>query len=220
MANICTICGKTFARKHDLRRHGNTVHKEEEEEDYNSDSSEMDEEGTDGSSNGEEMDTEPEGSDQESGDEGSKRLEDNAVFLQWLDAAKDTTLQARTEKYEKYVSQGMDEAEATEKAYLRTKSDMKADFFGHYETFLWNYRMLEDNEVHQEILAAIEEKVEEGVENRHAIKRAMAKCQHEFEGLFQYEPMEVDTSDSGSEEETAVPQLPTLRGAGGARPLY
>ena len=81
-----------------------------------------------------------------------------------------------------------------------------------------DYRMLEDNDVHQEILAAMENKVEDGVENRHAIKRAMAKCQHEFEGLFQYEPIEEDSNASGSEEEMATPQLPALRG--GARPLY
>ena len=145
-------------------------------------------------------DSEPDTKSEDSGQDersepGSEALEDNAVFLQWLDNAKDATQQARTEKYEKYVSQGVDEGEATEKAYLKTIPDVKSEFFAQYETFLWQYNTLEHDDVHQEISEELGDKMDSGVNIRHAIKRSMAKHKHEFEGLFQYEEKESENEE-------------------------
>ena len=87
-------------------------------------------------------------------------------------------------------------------AHWKTTPEIKTEFFNNYETHLWEYKALEFNHVHRDILHTMEKRLTDGVHIRHAIKRAVAKHKHEFEGLFQ----ELDEdSDEDPEEEDPDP---------------
>ena len=85
-------------------------------------------------------------------------LEKNEVFQQWLDTARDASRQARTERFEKYLAQGMEEADAKEKAHWKTTPEIKLEFFDNYETHLWEYKTLEFNHVHRDILHTMDKR--------------------------------------------------------------
>jgi len=189
---VCMRCGKSFRRKFNMERHIQTMHSRE-------DSAPMDEEESEyrSSEESEREDPQSESSDQENSEpkEESDVLEDNAVFREWLDVAKDGAREMRESKYEKYVNHGVNEGEAMEKAYVKSLPEVKRIFFDHYETFLWRYQTLRYDEIHQEIVEDLEGRLDGGVDIRHAVKRAMAKHKHEFEGLFQYENEDDDEED-------------------------
>ena len=190
----CLRCGKTFARKFNMNRHLQTFHKEEDEGDSNE---EMENKSSDGSSD--EEDVQSVGSE---ADDLDAHLEKNEVFQQWLDTAREASRQARTERFEKYLAQGMEEADAKEKAHWKTTPEIKSEFFDNYETHLWEYKTLEFNHVHRDILHTMDKRLTDGVNIHHAIKRAVAKHKPEFEGLFQ----ELDEdSDEDPEEEDPDP---------------
>ena len=194
----CLSCGKTFARKFNMNRHIQTFHKEEDEQESN-DEMENDraDESSDESSDEEDVQTQAFEADQL-----DAHLEKNEVFRQWLDTARDASRQARTERFEKYLAQGMEEADAKEKAHWKTTPEIKSEFFDNYETHLWEYKTLEFNHVHRDILHTMDKRLTDGVNIHHAIKRAVAKHKPEFEGLFQ----ELDEdSDEDPEEEDPDP---------------
>ena len=185
-------CGKTFNRKFNMNRHLQTFHKEEDNEDGSND--EMENDRADESSHAsdrssDEEDVQSEGSEIDQ----DARLEKNEVFRHWLDTARDEARQARTERVEKYLAQGMEEADAREKANWKTTPEIKTEFFDNYETHLWEYKTLEFNDVHRDILHTMEDRLTDGVDIHHAIKRAVAKHKPEFEGLFQ----ELDEESDG-----------------------
>ena len=120
-------------------------------------------------------------------------LEKNEVFQQWLDTAREASRQARTERFEKYLAQGMEEADAKEKAHWKTTPEIKSEFFDNYETHLWEYKTLEFNHVHRDILHTMDKRLTDWVNIHHAIKRAVAKHKPEFEGLFQELEEDLDT---------------------------
>ena len=190
----CLRCGKTFARKFNMNRHLQTFHKEEDE---GENSEEMKNKSSDGSSD--EEDVQSVGSE---ADDLDAHLEKNEVFQQWLDTAREASRQARTERFEKYLAQGMEEADAKEKAHWKTTPEIKSEFFDNYETHLWEYKTLEFNLVHRDILHTMDKRLTDGVNIHHAIKRAVAKHKPEFERLFQ----ELDAdSDEDPEEEDLDP---------------
>ena len=189
----CLRCGTTFAHKFNMNRHLQTFHKEEDEGES---SEEMENKSSDGSSDEEDV--------QSVGSEADldAHLEKNEVFQRWLDTAREASRQARTERFEKYLAQGMGEADAKEKAHWKTTPEIKSEFFDNYETHLWEYKTLEFNHVHRDILHTMDKRLTDGVNIHHAIKRAVAKHKPEFEGLFQ----ELDEdSDEDREEEDPDP---------------
>ena len=189
----CLRCGKTFARKFNMNRHLETFHKEEDEGES---SEEIENKWSDGSSD--EEDVKSVGSEADL----DAHLEKNEVFQQWLDTAREARRQARTERFKKYLAQGMEEADTKEKAHWKTTPEIKSEFFDNYETHLWEYKTLEFNHVHRDILHTMDKRLTDGVNIHHAIKRAVAKHKPEFEGLIQ----ELDEgSDEDPEEEDSDP---------------
>ena len=137
-----------------MNRHIQTFHKEEDEEKSND---EMENDWADESSNesSDEEDVQTQGSE---ADQLGAHLEKNEVFRQWLDTARDASRQARTERFEKYLAQGMEETDAKEKANWKTTPEIKTEFFNNYETHLWEYKTLEFNHIHRDILRTMHRK--------------------------------------------------------------
>ena len=193
MANIhtCATCGKTFGRKYDLRRHENTVHFEDVssgDEDSRSEDSES------------ENEERPVVETSESETSSDVDLEDNEIYQKWYERSMQVSEPARTDKYEKYVGEGMAEQRAREKAFERTLWATKSNFFNTYEEFLEATVQLEDDGTHQEIIADIEEKMRRGLDSRKAVKRVLPKHKHQFESLFEYKSDDED--DSGTDADS------------------
>ena len=70
----------------------------------------------------------------------------------WKTAKSSNTRHARTKQYQKYVAQGMEEAEAKEKTNWKTTPDDKMQYFDSNDTFLWRYHTLECNNGRQKIM--------------------------------------------------------------------
>ena len=163
-----------------MNRHIQTFHKEEDEEESN-DEMENDraDESSDESSDEEDVQTQGFEADQL-----DAHLEKNEVFQQWLDTARDASRQARTERFEKYLAQGMEEADAKEKAHWKTTPEIKSEFFDNYETHLWEYKTLEFNHVHRDILHTMDKRLTDGVNIHHAIKRRWPNTSPNSKGCF------------------------------------
>ena len=62
-------------------------------------------------------------------DQSSSDLEDNTAYQDWLEEAAKTTEEMRTEKYEKYINQGMDEDSTNVKAKRKVLWAVEKHFF-------------------------------------------------------------------------------------------
>ena len=164
----CLICGKSYGRMYDMKRHQNMAHSDE----ISRTGSER-----------EESERESQGKDSDGSDEemSSDDLEDNSVYRGWYDDAVEASQQSRTEKFEKYLKDDMPEDRAREKAYARTVWAIKNDFFGSFGTFLKQIQLIQKDETYQDILSDIEEKIEGGMDARKAVKMVLPKHKHKFE---------------------------------------
>ena len=103
----CLICGKSYGRMYDMKRHQIMAHSDEiSRTGSESEESERESRGKDSDGSDEEM--------------SSDDLEDNSVYRGWYDDAVEASQQSRTEKFEKYLKDDMPEDRAREKAYART----------------------------------------------------------------------------------------------------
>ena len=137
-----------------MNRHFRTFHEEED------DKEEMENEVEDDSSSSSGSDDESRGSEAES-------LERNEAFRRWLDEAREEAGRpAMGERLEKYLARGAEEADAEEKARWKTTPEIKAKFFDDYETHLWEYKTLEFNDVHRDVLDTLEERLSDGVDGQ------------------------------------------------------
>ena len=126
-------------------------------------------------------------------DESSSDLEDNIAFMNWLDESKDITNDMKEEKFQKYISEGMSEQDANEKAHRKIMWLVKRNFFDRFKDYLKNYIHLKDNDTYQEVLADLEEKLEKGMVVDKALRRVIPMHRTKFDALF--------TLDEEDEEE-------------------
>ena len=219
----CSLCDRTYSRKFDMKRHEQYAHpKMEEDEETNEDSNDDDEaredeyqsessskSQRDTDSNDDEdaetSDSESEGDDDSSNSETAckEEPEDNQAYQEWFEKAMTATEELRNEKYQKYISQGMDEEDAKEKAHVKVLWAVRRTFFNLYSKFLQDNLSIGEDVTHQEIMSDLEEKVENGKNVRKAVQRVLAKHGVKFEGLFQYQDEDEDDSEEdmdGTEE--------------------
>ena len=90
-----------------------------------------------------------------------------------------------SERLEKYLARGVEEADAEEKASWKTTPEIKAKFFEDYETHLWEYKILKFNDVHRDVLDTLEERLSDGVDIHHVIKQAVAITSPNSKVFFQ-----------------------------------
>ncbi len=146
--------------------------------------------------------SEPEDSKEEVEDDGDDEdLEDNASFQDWARDAREATEEMRSEKYQKYIEEGMSEDQARDKAEMKTLWAVKKHFFDNYRDFLINYMNLRDNDAHGDVVCEIEHKMEKGVAVTKAVSRAISKYQAQFDNLLQQEEEEEANEDEEEEED-------------------
>ena len=210
----CHHCDKSFSRRYNVRRHVENAHGDEESDTYeagddpkiediqsiNSDDdsypsskkrrlddleskydeieSEDDESEDDETSDSKDDETSDE-------NESSSDLEDNATYQDWVQEATEATEEMWSEKYDKYVGEGMSEDQAKDKANRKTRWAVKRIFFNNYKDFLSSYLRLKENDTHQDILEDLEQKLDRGMGINKALNRVMPEHQSKFEGLFQ-----------------------------------
>ena len=187
----CLICGKSYGRMYDMKRHQNMAHSDEiSRTGSESEESERESRGKDSDGLDEEM--------------SSDDLEDNSVYRGWYDDAVEASQQSRTEKFEKYLKDDMPEDRARGKAYARTLWAIKNDFFDSFGTFLEQIQLIQKDQTYQDILPDIEEKVEEGMDVHKAVKRVLPKHKHKFRSLFEFDPDLVEDDNTESDGHDSV----------------
>ena len=214
------MCDKTFTRKYNLRRHLENAHFDEEtdtsesndgyENDHHtvmkkcktesSQSEDTDTVEDSSSSVSESSDDESETDDSEMEDEDGTELEDNVVYRDWLEEAKETTDDMWRMKYEKYINEGMSEQQAKEKADMKILWAVKKNFFNRFKDFLFSYRHLKDDETFQDIVVDLEENIDRGIDIQKAVNKVLAKNQSKFDGLFeQIEDENIETAEESDD---------------------
>lgn len=193
------MCNSAFGRRYDLKRHEQTVHGGEESDIEESDGSEIDDHQTPTAEHSDfENDKQDETSDSELS---SHEMEDNIAYQTWYEQALEDTQEMRNEKYQKYVSTGMDEDQAREKAHVKTLWAVKRIFFDHLKTFIGLSIHLGPDDTFQEIMNDVDVMVDKGLPLRPTLKRVVARYQSQFDSLFQYDDGESDEESEEMEED-------------------
>ena len=204
--HTCSLCDQSFVRRYNLERHRQTVHYDYTEDCGLKEKSEMDEsiqsDHSESNTESSDVDTEEEDVDEgeeSSSEESSSELEENTAFQEWYQQALDETKDTRDEKYQKYIDQSMDEEQAKEKAHAKTLWALQRIFFDKYTTHLWSSVHLQDDEIHQEILKDVEQRMNDRKDVYKILKRVLVKHRHKFDGLFLYD--ESDESEEDMDDE-------------------
>ncbi|XP_063970141.1 dentin matrix acidic phosphoprotein 1-like [Lytechinus pictus] len=123
----CSRCDKTFSRKYDMQRHEQNEHDtgEETSEDEDSDPPSQMQRVEESNDDSETSVSESDGH-ESSLTANMEETEDNLAYRGWLEQAMTATKDLRDEKYQKYISEGMEEEDAKEKAHVKLmKYDMQ-----------------------------------------------------------------------------------------------
>ena len=117
----------------------------------------------------------------------------------WVDAEKINNKLWR-QKFDKYIQQGMLEAEAEEKADERFETADEDSFFKRYETLLRQSLQLKNGLIHNKILDAIHKYEDEGFALKHAVRKAIRDNKEEIMDMLNDDDAASDDSDSDSED--------------------
>ena len=199
-----------FTSRHELPLKRRRIEDDTEDDDKESDdASETDDDRSsdDGNSDDEDEESNEVEGEEEDEDENSEVThtedpEDNQAYQDWLEHAMTETAERRSEKYEKYISEGLTDEEAKEKAHFKLLWAVKRIFFDDYSNFLQQNIHLDEDETHQKIMSDLQSKIENGMNIKDAISRTLVKHIPKFEGLFNYQSeSEDDQSESGEDED-------------------
>ncbi len=135
----------------------------------------------------------------EDGGQEEEDLKNNPSFQDWAQEAREATNEMRSEKYQKYIDEGMSEDQARDKAEMKTLWAVKKYFFNNYKDFLINNMNLQNNDTHSDVICEIKDKMEKGVQVNKAVSRAISKYQAQFDNLLQQEEEEVN--EEGEEDQ-------------------
>ena len=126
---------------------------------------------------------------------------DNLAYQEWYDEAMTATEELRNEKYDKYISKGMSDEEAKEKAHVKVLWAVKRIFFHRYSNFLRQSLYLGEDDTNQDIISDLSENVENGMNVRKAVQRVLARQGTKFDGLFHYQADEDDDDDNDDDDD-------------------
>ena len=194
----CSLCDRTYSRKFDMKRHEQYAHRQMEndealnETEYENEVSSVDDDQTS-------EDEDIEMSESESEGENTGEPEDNLAYQGWFEQAMTATDELRNEKYTKYISKSMSEEEAKENAHIKVLWAVKRIFFDHYSYFLRHNLYLEEDDINQEILSDIKDRVENGMGVRKAVQRVLARHGTKFDVIFEYQKEDEDDSEEDME---------------------
>ena len=208
----CSQCNRTYSRKFDMQRHEQNAHPNTEEYgDKNSYAGEgtSEDEYSEPSSQKQRVE---ESSDVKTSSEGDEEdessmsethtmeeIEDNLAYREWFEQAMTATQDLRDEKYQKYISEGMEEEDAKEKSHVKLLWAVKRIFFDLYSKFLQQNVYLGEADINLEIMSDLTDRLENGMDFRKAVQRVLARHGSQFEGLFQYQD---ENEDDDDDEET------------------
>ena len=182
-------------------------HIEVDTDDADSDGDDTDETDDDGNSDDQDEESNEVEGEEEDEDENSEVShtedpEDNQAYQDWLEHAMTETEERRSEKYNKYISEGLTNEEAKEKAHIKVLWAVKRIFFDDYSNFLQQNIHLDEDETHQKIMSDLQSKIENGMNTKDALSRTLVKHKPKFEGLFNYQSeSEDDQSENGIDED-------------------
>ena len=102
----------------------------------------------------------------------NKEKEDNVVFGQMAEKAREYTADEWQKKYDKYLKQNMPEKKANSKADEKTRGETYQQFKKLYEHFLHNLYQLQEDATHNHVIEDIDEFQEEKYGLKKSIKMA------------------------------------------------
>ena len=120
------------------------------------------------------------------------------VFNTLMLLAKQQNQEEWDKKANRYMDEGMEEEDATEKANMKMKEANITAFFKKYGQLITYILQLKNGLVHNDVMEVIEEKIDAGLSEKRAIKFALRKFRNDIEAIV----YDSDSSDDEEEEET------------------
>ena len=120
--------------------------------------------------------------------------EDNVVFSQMAEKAREYTADEWQKKYDKYLKQNMPEKKANSKADEKRRGETYQQFRKLYEHFLHDLYGLQEDATHNHVIEDIDEFQGEKYGLKKSIKMALNKNRHLLESYL-------DSSDEEDDEE-------------------
>ena len=126
--------------------------------------------------------------------------EDNVVFSQMAEKAREYTADEWQKKYDKYLKQNMPEKKANSKADEKTRGETYQQFKKQYEHFLHDLYQLQEDATHKDVIEDIDFFQGEKYGLKKSIKMALNKNRHLLESYLDSSDEEDDSSDEEEED--------------------
>ena len=126
--------------------------------------------------------------------------EDNVVFSQMAEKAREYTADEWQKKYDKYLKQNMPQKKANSKADEKTRGETYQQFRKLYEHFLHDLYGLQEDATHNHVIEDIDEFQMEKYGLKKSIKMALNKNKHLLESYLDSSDEEEEDSDDSEEE--------------------
>ena len=107
------------------------------------------------------------------------------VFDALMASAREENEDQWAKKVAKYISQGMEETDASDKANQKLRQEDIAVFMREYRTLLYKLLQLQDGLLHNKIIKTVNELLKRGYSKKEAIQLGVAQFKSEFEELYE-----------------------------------